>query len=242
MKLERHSPSSLNLFAASPAMWVLERVLGKRQPVGAPAHRGVAVEEGVAHGLKNPTADPQEAINVALRKFDSITALSGDPRKAKYRATIEVMVLRALKELIPYGIPSATQRYVEWRPDGLKCPIVGYLDFAWDDHGVLTDLKTTERMPEHIKIAHARQVALYASSDNMQARVTYVTPTKTATYAAENIRAHREALFKMALTVERFVGLTSDPQELVGLVVPDLESFYWNTPEARQEAFNVWGV
>lgn len=242
MKLERHSPSSLNLFAASPAMWVLERVLGKRQPVGAPAHRGVAVEEGVAFALKNPTCDPQEAINVALMKYDQVTALSGDPRKAKYRATIEVMVLRAMKELLPYGIPSATQQFVEWRPDGLRCPIVGYLDFAWDDHGILTDLKTTERMPEHIKIAHARQVALYASSDNMQARVTYVTPIKVATYAAENIRAHREALYKMALTVERFCALTNDPQELVGLVVPDLESYFWATPEARQMAYETWGV
>jgi hypothetical protein len=242
MKLERHSPSSLNLFAASPAMWVLERVLGKRQPVGAPAHRGVAVEEGVAHGLKNPTADPQEAINVALRKFDSITALSGDPRKAKYRATIEVMVLRALKELLPYGIPSATQKFVEWRPEGLKCPIVGYIDFEWEQHGKLTDLKTTDRMPEHIKITHARQVALYATSDNMQALVTYTTPAKIATYQAENIRAHREALYKIALTVERFVGLTNDPKELVGLVVPDLESYFWANPEARQMAYETWGV
>jgi hypothetical protein len=242
MKLERHSPSSLNLFAASPAMWVLERVLGKRQPVGVPAHRGVAVEEGVAFGLKNPTNDPQDSINVALMKYDSITALSGDPRKARYRASVEVMVLRALKELLPYGIPSATQKFVEWRPEGLKCPIVGYLDFVWDDHAILTDLKTTDRMPEQVKINHARQGALYATSDNMDARITYVTPTKTATYKIENIRAHREALYKIALTVERFVSLTNDPKELVGLVVPDLESFYWTNPEARQEAFNTWGI
>ena len=45
---ERHSPSSLNQFAASPAMFVLERILGLRQPVGVPAHRGVAIEDGVA--------------------------------------------------------------------------------------------------------------------------------------------------------------------------------------------------
>jgi hypothetical protein len=242
MKLERHSPSSLNLFAASPAMWVLERVLGKRQPVGAPAHRGVAVEEGVAYGLKNPTLDPQESINVALMKFDTITALSGDPRKAKYRASIEVMVLRALKELLPYGIPSATQKFVEWRPDGLKCPIVGYLDFEWENHGILTDLKTTDRMPEAIKITHARQVALYANSDNLKAAVTYVTPGKVATYGAVNLRDHREALYKIALTVERFVGLTNDPQELVGLVAPDLESFYWKPPAARQAAYEIWGI
>lgn len=242
MKLERHSPSSLNLFAASPAMWVLERVLGKRQPVGAPAHRGVAVEDGVAFGLKNPTNDPQDAINVALMKYDQITALSGDPRKAKYRASIEVMVLRALKELLPYGIPSSTQKFVEWRPEALKCPIVGYIDFEWENHGILVDLKTTDRMPEHIKITHARQVSLYATSDNMGAFVTYVTPTKIATYDTENIRAHREALYKIALTVERFVGLTNDPKELVGLVVPDLESYFWTTPEARQMAYETWGV
>ena len=40
---ERHSPSSLNLFAASPAMFVMERVLGIRQPVGVPAHRGTGL-------------------------------------------------------------------------------------------------------------------------------------------------------------------------------------------------------
>ena len=34
-----HSPSSLNQFAASPALFVLERILGLKQVVGAPAHR-----------------------------------------------------------------------------------------------------------------------------------------------------------------------------------------------------------
>jgi hypothetical protein len=119
---------------------------------------------------------------------------------------------------------------------------VGYSDFEWDNHGVLTDLKTTDRLPERVKINHARQGALYATSDNMDARITYVTPTKVATYKIENIRAHREALVKIAQTVERFVSLTNDPQELVGFVVPDLESFYWAPPQARQAAFEVWGV
>jgi hypothetical protein len=242
MKLERHSPSSLNLFAASPAMWVLERVLGRRQPVGSPAHRGTAVEAGVAYGLLYPHADPSMAVGEALKQYDTASALSGDPRKDKYRASVEVMVLRALTELQPYGIPSSTQRFIEWRPEGLKYPIVGYSDFEWDNHAILTDLKTTDRLPEKVKITHARQGALYATSDNMDARITYVTPVKVATYKIENIRAHREALVKIALTVERFVSLTNDPQELVGLVVPDLESFYWSPPQARQAAFEVWGV
>ena len=51
IKYDHHSASSTSLFCASPAMWVAEKLLGLKQPVGAPAHRGVAVEDGVTHGL-----------------------------------------------------------------------------------------------------------------------------------------------------------------------------------------------
>lgn len=242
MKIERHSPSSLNLFCASPAMFVLERVLGRRQPVGVPAHRGTAVEAGVAHGLTNPDCDPQACIEIATRRYRELTALSADPRKEKYCDGIDAMVLRALTELRPYGQPTALQGYVEWRPEGLRCPIVGYFDFAWEDHGCVVDLKTTAALPSSIKIGHARQVALYAMSDNMDARLTYVTPAKSATYRLENIREHRDALHKIALTVERFLSISSDPHELASLVCPDLESFYWSPPEARQAAFEQWAI
>jgi hypothetical protein len=221
---------------------VLERVLGRRQPVGAPAHRGSAVEAGIAYGLLYPHADPTLAVEQALKQFDTIAALSADPRKDKYRSSVEVMVLRGLKELLPYGVPSSTQRFIEWRPEGLKYPIVGYMDFEWSQHGAFTDLKTTDRLPEAVKISHARQTSLYAVSDNYEARVTYVTPTKSATYRVENVAKHREALYKIALTVERFVALTDDPAELVNLVVPDTDSFYWASPEARAAAHSVWGL
>jgi hypothetical protein len=51
VKYDHHSASSTSLFCASSAMWVAEKLLGLRQPVGAPAHRGTAVETGVTHGL-----------------------------------------------------------------------------------------------------------------------------------------------------------------------------------------------
>lgn len=241
MKIERHSPSSLNLFCASPAMYVLERVLGRRQPVGVPAHRGTAVEAGVAHGLLNPGADPQEAIDIAKGRYRQITALSSDPRREKYGESIEPMVLRALTELRPYGLPSTCQGFVEWRPDGLALPIVGYFDFAWGDHGLIVDLKTTEKLPSAIKTAHARQVALYCAG-NLGGRLTYVTPIKSATYQLENVPEHRNALHKIALTVERFLALSDDPAEIAALVCPDLESFYWSPPEARQCAFETWAI
>src|SRR5690348_1313899 len=104
-------------------MFVLERVLGKRQPVGVPAHRGTAVEAGVAHGLMNREADPAECVEIAMQRYRTLTALSSDPRKEKYGDGIDAMVLRALTELRPYGVPSRLQGFVEWRPEGLKLPI-----------------------------------------------------------------------------------------------------------------------
>lgn len=242
MNFTRHSPSSLNLFCASPSMFVLEKILGIRQPVGSPAHRGTAVEDGVTAGLLDPTASLEHCTAVAFKKYDTITALSGDKRREDYRATIPDMVKSALEELRPYGVPSHTQQFVEWKPEGLRFPIVGYLDYRWENHGILVDLKTTEKLPSSIKIPHARQVALYATmtGDNVDARLTYCTPKKKATYQLENVREHLTALHQIALRCEAFLALSDDPAFFTTITAPDFESFYWGGP-ARQIGFEKWG-
>jgi hypothetical protein len=238
----RHSPSALNLFAAEPAMFVLERVLGEKQPVGVPAHRGVAVEDGVTRGLMDMMAPIRNCVDVALNKYDALTCLSGDPRCPAYRETIGDMVERAVTELRQYGVPTRTQGFVEWKPNVLELPIVGYFDYEFAQHGIIADLKTTERMPSEIKTGHARQVALYAQSDNIDARLIYVTPKKMMPYRLENIRENRKALLRIAQTVERFLALSDDPEYFVSITMPDLDSFYWTNPQARQLAFTYWGV
>lgn len=240
MKYERHSPSSLNLFCASPSMFVLEKVLGRKQPVGSPAHRGTAVEDGVTAGLMDPSKPLVDCVAVALKKYDQITALSGDKRREEYRDTIMGMVESALIELRPYGIPSHTQGFIEWRPDGLKFPIVGYFDYHWEQHNITVDLKTTEKLPSSVKIPHARQTALYVTTNNADARVSYVTPKKRATYQVDNIDAHRQALHQIALRCEAFLALSDDPEFFTKITAPDFESFYWGGP-ARQIGFETWG-
>lgn len=240
MKIERHSPSSLNLFCASPSMFVLERILGRRQPVGSPAHRGTAVEDGVTAGLMDPAKPLEECCAVAVKKYDQITALSGDKRREEYRATIPDMVKSGLEELRPYGVPTHCQGFIEWKPEGLKYPIVGYYDYHWAQHNITTDLKTTEKLPSAVKIPHARQVALYVTTNNADARATYVTPKKRATYQIENIDAHRQALHQIALRCEAFLALSDDPEFFTSITAPDFESFYWGGP-ARQIGFETWG-
>jgi hypothetical protein len=243
MNFIRHSPSSLNLFCAQPSMFVLEKILGHRQTVGAPAHRGTAVEAGVTLGLMNPKAEISECIAAAWTKYDTVSGLSSDKRRAEYRDTIGDMVTMALRELHAYGVPSSTQGFVEWKPEGLKYPIVGYYDYEWQQHGIVVDLKTTEKMPSSIKVPHARQVALYAAElgGNMDPRLTYVTPKKHATYRLENVREHLHALHQIAIRCEAFLALSEDPQFFTSITVPDLDSFYWGGP-SRQLAFEIWNV
>ena len=242
MLIERHSPSSLNLFAASPAMFVLERVLGLKQPVGAPAHRGTAVETGVTWGLQYPDATIEACTDAALTCYDTITAMSTDDRREKYRDTMREMIRQALSELRPYGVPSRTQGFIEWRPEGLRLPIVGYFDFEFADYGMIVDLKTSEKMPSEIKVGHARQISLYAMSDNLGAAACYVTPKKSAMYRLENAREHREALRQIALRVENFLAMSEDPSFFLGVTAPDLDSYFWTNPAARQLAYEHWKI
>ena len=243
MKIERHSPSSLNLFTSDPGMYVLERILGQKQPVGASAHRGTAVEAGVMLGLADANAPLSACAVHAHQTYDTLTALSGDPRREDQRKLIEGMVGIVLAELRPYGKPSGTQGFVEWKPEELTYPIVGYYDFFWEQHGILVDLKTTERLHSQIQVPHARQVALYtaAISDNIDGRITYVTPKKCATYHLENAREHRNALLQIALRCEAFLALSEDPEFFTRITAPDFSSFYWANPVARQAGFERWG-
>lgn len=244
MNFVRHSPSSLNQFASAPAMFVLEKILGRRQKAGIAASRGLAVEDGITCGLMDDAASLDACVEAAMLTWRKNTAFSPDPRKEKFESSIPEMVRIGLEELRPYGKPSSTQKWIEWRPEGLKYPIVGKLDYEWEAHGIVLDLKTSDALASKIKGSHAPQVAFYAGAlgDNIDARLTYLTPKKVATYQLENQRQHRDRLLNMALACERFLALSDDPAFFVSITLPDTEHFFWSDPAARQEAWQVWKV
>lgn len=241
--IDHLSPSSINLFAASPALWVMERLLKVSAPVGAAAHRGTAAENGIVAGLRDPSKAVEECEAIALADYRKLTALCGDPGRDKEGAAVPSIVRNGIAELRPYGIPTSTQGKVEQRFDGVCVPVIGYYDLHWEQHGIIVDIKTQLRLNSSIKTGHARQVALYKSGvgDNIDARITYVTDKKAATYHLENAREHLNALRIIALTIQRFCALSRDPKELATFVAPDTDSFYFNNPLTRQHAFEVYG-
>ena len=131
-----------------------------------------------------------------------------------------------------------------FRSEGLSVPMIGFFDIEWGNHGILTDIKTTHALPSKISTSHARQVALYcaARGNNLDARVTYVTSKKCATYHLENVEQHVQALNKIALTIQKFLSISNDAEELASIVVPEVDSFYFADPMARKAAYDVWGL
>lgn len=249
--VEHLSASSLNLWAAQPALWIMERLLGRRTPPGITAARGKAVEHGVHLGLSNSRLSIEECVEGAEREFIRQSALSADPRREDERKKLAGWVRGALAELRQYGTPDGYQEKIEIRLDDVAVPLVGYIDWRFSGHGLIVDLKTTERFPSKIGDAHGRQGAVYASAHgNFGMRFAYAKPAPGKTdprqvtvyeMSGDDIRRHLSALRAIALSLGRFLAVSTDARELAGLIVPDFDSFWWSEPAARAAGQEVFG-
>lgn len=246
--IDHLSASSINLFAAQPALWAANYLLGKRVPVGAAAHRGTAIETGVEAGLFDPEMPIIEAERIGVEKFHSLTRLSGDPKREKELEVIAPSIATALAELRQYGIPDAPeegrQHKISVDLDGIPVPFEGWLDFEFASHGIIVDLKTTQRIPSEISAPHSRQGALYtkARGGNMHTRMAYVSAKKIAVYVVEDVEMHLARTIAIARCLERFLSLSDDRELLTRCIAPDMSSFYFNDAGARTLAAEVWGL
>ena len=236
------SASTINLFAAQPAAFVLEKLLKRRGPVGCAAHRGTAAETGIVHGLLNPSAELAECQEIAVQQFDQLTALSGDPKRTKEREALPGIVASGIAELRQYGVPDEVQKRIEVTLPDVPVPFLGFADLGWTAHGLTLDIKTQLRLNSEISTAHARQVALYIHGTNREARVAYCTPAKIGVYRLENAAEHIAAITNIAKRMERFLSVSNDPHELAAIVVPDTESFYFSDPTTRALVRETYGL
>lgn len=236
------SPSSLNLFAQEPALWVVQYLLGRRFGVGCAAHRGTAAEAGVQEGIIHPTKPLEECQDIALRAYDKLTALSGDARRAKEREAIPGIVANAVHELRQYGPLTGYQGKVVNRFDDIPIDVMGYYDFEFGNAGVIVDLKTSLRLAGEISTPHARQVSHYIHGRNMEARLCYATPSKLAVYRLNDPDRHFSAMNNVARRLQKFLSVSSDPMELAAIVTPRVDEFWWSDGAARAAALEIYGL
>jgi len=253
---ERHgidhlSPSSLNLWAAEPALWVMERLLDRRSPTGAPAIRGRAAEHGIHLGLLDPSLPLADCVEAAETTFDREMALNSDDRREAEKSSLAGYIEQGLAELRPYGVPTGYQEKVSITLDDVSVPVIGYIDWRYDQHGLVLDLKTAKRLPSAISDSHGRQGAVYVSAHGNHAmRFAYVKPSPNkkdgravAVYemTQDEITSHLAALHQIAVRLGRFLALSNDAEELAGLLVPNYDTFWWSNPIVRANGTSVYG-
>ena len=119
------------------------RLLDRRTPTSAVAARGRAVEHGIHIGLIKPDVAVTDCIAAATAEFDRLMFLNSDKRRENQRNNLTSYVENGLRELRQYGIPTGYQEKVKIALDDVPVPIIGYIDWRFDQHRLVVDLKTT---------------------------------------------------------------------------------------------------
>jgi hypothetical protein len=242
---ERHnidhlSASSINLWANAPDVWVMQYLHGLRTPMGAAPWRGICIEDAVVAALTG--SDAETAIKDALAKFDG-RFIVGDEKTTKERDMIEPSVNLALEQLAEYGEPEFTEGggqkkiSITAKGDGWSIPVIGYLDLHFPQHGVVIDLKTTERIPSVMSHEHQLQRAIYQHAmGNAAVKFLYVSSKKTAMLEDGDVAKTLAAAKVQISRMEAFLR-HCDKETAKAIVPTNRSSFYWKGSENLWEKF-----
>lgn len=220
------SPSSLNMYAANPSLWVGRYLLKWEDSMGPAGHRGTAVEAGLDLWIYQ--RDVECAIQAAYQKFAQLTDGQADDDHESERDNLEPMVKHAIAAMKDAPTPNARQMAVEHWVDGVEVPIIGYVDYLFDDFGV--DLKTTKACPSSIRSDHARQVALYAKAKGKPFKILYVTAKRSSMLplSDEDAALHLRDLERQARAVRHLLRKSDTPQDAARFFAPERSDFRWS--------------
>jgi hypothetical protein len=238
---ERHgighlSPSSLALYRAAPALWVLRYLFGVHDEASAYAWRGKAIEtaaEAVIDG-----ASDEQAVAAAMQAFEKHASGEIAPAIDRERHAIPRMVSQAAPIFRELGVPLARQRRIEVWIDGIEIPIIGYADFVYDP--VVIELKTTYAIPTAPRFDHCIQVVTYADALRVLPGLLYISPKRFAVYGANIIdaTAARRTLRRSAHAVRALLEAAETREAAAALFVP-VDDYRWSDT-TRSAAEGVW--
>jgi hypothetical protein len=235
------SPSSLALYRQQPSLWCGRYLMGWKDAGGAKMWVGNAVEAGLKAWLHG--TPETEARVIAMQRFELEAQGEASEECEAARAEIAPMLSRAIEQIEPrWNSKPLCQVACKFFADGIEVPVVGYLDFAFDD-GVVLDLKTTRALPSKPKTDHAAQVAFYCKARNTdQGSLLYCTTKKGALYplSADDIEAGYRSLIVAARAIQTLLRNSPTKQDALRTFAPDFDSFYWSdaTRKMALEALN----
>lgn len=226
MGIDHVSPSNLNTWASSPALWAVRYGMGMKPETSDKMALGKAVEAGLQIVLMS--GDLDEATRHAHAVFDLERTVDGGDKE---KSLVDPMLSQAIDALVELdlGSPDLLQSKKEMMLHGTPVPCIGFSDFEWQ-HKIL-ELKTTQRMPSEPSPSHMRQIAFYwMASVCKPISILYVTPKafKIFTPKVEELREAFEELCYLGKTLTNSLSLAGGPTKLLQMYPADFTNFMWD--------------
>lgn len=251
--VEHFSPSSLN---RSLACYVFEYIyLSKDQRreivVGENAAYGTAVHGGVqsvlCHGM-----DMDSSIENALLEFDFHPANESAEKREKYRELIAPAIELSVDELGEWA-KSEDELRVEWQPEELVVPIIGFVDMAHHESNRFLEMKTkAPRLgamkkdgtrgwtravtPKEPDWNHVLQAAVYYKATGLKPNIAYISDHTVTVFTPENceklqsdsIEYAADEMLSKAIRRQNLLSISTDPKVLASILDPEFDHpFYW---------------
>ena len=190
--IEHLSPSSIALWRGAPALWTLRYLNNVKDDGNAAMWRGTAVENGLASLLRGETLE--YAVRQAQDTFELNAMGEASEEVNSERRLIAPMVETCCRWHVMDGQPqhNAAQLRVEHWFDDFPIPVIGYVDFCFDEGDL--DLKSTKACPSKPRPDNVRQVAFYMAARQKPGALLYVTDKKWAYFPIEKDDAERALL------------------------------------------------
>lgn len=236
-KIDHLSASALNEWMSDPFLCCLKRLIGFRDETSAAMARGNAVEAGMAQMLHGMSLD--QALDAAINTFWQNMMGEASEDSVAESELIKPMIHR-LYEWNPKPKLLASQMKIEWWFEKVSVPVIGYVDFTFDDDYPLLDLKTTKRIPSEPRPDHVRQVSLYMKARREKGSLLYVSDKRVAQYEvtkdmADNAMNELEAA---AVSLERFLSRFDSAEDAIRCLPVNMDSYRFSK-EARMKVMEM---
>ena len=130
------------------------------------------------------------------------------------------------------------QEKVEVQLDDLPIPIIGYIDFLFDN--TIVDLKTTARIPSKPTESQKRQMALYSMAyPDKKVDLFFASSKDSKKFSLRSLSAYKKQIKTVAFTIQRFLSLSEDKHTLAQYEFPNTDSWMWSD-KMKKEAEKIW--
>lgn len=254
------SPSTINEWISYRPRFVLRKIYGyKDLPTSCAMERGNQSEYAAKLILQDKMG-ADEAIGIAIKNFNK--ACTPDMKDYEFeRMCIPSIVMAAVQEIKEnFGEVVSFQEEIKGKLDEYNYR--GFTDFVMmgkDGRKVIVDLKTAKRKPYKLSSSHARQISLYSHALDCEAQLLYVVPhkqtdrkTKEVTIKAtegiwwsitkEDKQKYLDECQEVLKVMDMVLYNCNDKKEVAQICYPNIDDFYWDSPEIYKIRKEIWNV